>query len=253
MKTILRRIKPLFFCRQIYRYFNGQLFPKQTYAQLEEDIVIQGLLGKVEKFIDIGANDGFTFSNTFLFALNGAAGLCFEPVRSNFRLLNTLYLFNSTIQCISEGISNQTKEVQIQSEGLLSAIPTTQLSLSDAIDHSVSKTSKLEEILVKPLTYWVNMYPNFSSVDLVNIDVEGHELNVIQGIDFSRFKTRCFIIETHGEMRSDYPEIKDILGKYGYHPLIDNGLNMFWLSEDWIDLVKAKDLIGKFPGYRVLI
>jgi len=56
-------------------YFKNKIFPKTTYSQHHEDLVTQMLLGKVNRFIDIGANNGISVSNSFLFALDGASGL----------------------------------------------------------------------------------------------------------------------------------------------------------------------------------
>ena len=61
---------------------------KNSYAQHEEDRLIELLLPKgVNSFIDIGANDGVLFSNSFKFAKKEANGLCIEPSRNSFRKL----------------------------------------------------------------------------------------------------------------------------------------------------------------------
>lgn len=109
----------------ILTYTQNQRSPQSSYAQLQEDIVIQALIGSVEKFIDVGAYDGIKYSNTFLFALQGAKGLCFEPVKSTFFKLDRLYLFNPRVECINEGISNEEKTLEIKSYGPLSSIDET--------------------------------------------------------------------------------------------------------------------------------
>ena len=45
---------------------------KNSYAQHGEDNLIEFLLPGVSSFIDIGANDGVLFSNTYKFAKMGA-------------------------------------------------------------------------------------------------------------------------------------------------------------------------------------
>ena len=62
---------------------------KDSYAQHGEDKLVEQLLPNgVNSFIDIGANDGVLFSNTYKFAKNGARGLCLEPSRSSYNKLN---------------------------------------------------------------------------------------------------------------------------------------------------------------------
>jgi len=99
--------------KQLIKYLKSRLIPKRTYAQCNEDLVIQMILGKVLKFIDIGAFNGITLSNTFLFARKGARGLCFEPLFANYFRLKWFYCLNKRIKCIGEGISDKQREVHI--------------------------------------------------------------------------------------------------------------------------------------------
>ena len=71
------------------KYFIGLLCnnwkqSKDSYAQHGEDKLIENLLPKrVSSFLDIGANDGVLFSNTYKFA-KGGASICIEPSRSSY-------------------------------------------------------------------------------------------------------------------------------------------------------------------------
>ena len=65
---------------------NNWTIKKDSYAQHGEDKLVELLLPEgVKTFIDIGANDGVLFSNTYKVAKNGAQGLCVEPSRNSFR------------------------------------------------------------------------------------------------------------------------------------------------------------------------
>lgn len=214
-------------------YIKNKIFQKKTYSQHNEDLVIELLLGTIDRFIDIGANDGMAVSNTFLFSLKGADGLCFEPVCSTFIDLQSLYRFNNKIICIQEGISDQTKDIQIQKEGLLSYIPETlDPSIEKILDTYYSKIVDLETITVRPLSYWCSRYPKFFRCDFVSLDVEGHEFNALQGINFSTFQTKCFVIETNGDQRHDYDKIDNLLKENCYHAMLRNSLNTFWFAEN---------------------
>ncbi len=98
------------------RYISG----KDSYSQDGEDLIAIELLGEVNTFIDIGANDGFSSSNTFLFASMGAKGICLEPVQSIFWMLRALYLFNPRIRCFNYGISDHDADAVMVKSGLLS-------------------------------------------------------------------------------------------------------------------------------------
>ena len=67
---------------------------KDSYAQHGEDKLIENLLPKrVSSFLDIGANDGILFSNTYKFAKGGASGICIEPSRSSYFKLKLNHIF----------------------------------------------------------------------------------------------------------------------------------------------------------------
>jgi len=246
----------------IFKYFlpafkANRLSPKTTYAQYQEDIVVEFLLGSIHKFIDIGAADGITISNTFLFALQGAKGILFEPAPPLFRRLKLLYLFNQHCACIREGISDRSAILKMRLCGQLSTIEgTLNLEHAQAIGAHI-ETSPTITIRVNTLTHWISKYREFRDVDLISIDVEDHELNVLLGIDFNIIKTKCFIIETHEHkeghamsyIHKNYEDIKSVLKRAGYTTVLENPANTFWLRNDVIDENKINKIVSNFKGY----
>ena len=77
------------------KYYLGVLYKnwtklRKSYAQHGEDVLVEQLLPKgINSFIDIGANDGVLFSNTFKFAKSGVAGVC-DPSLSTYRKLASI-------------------------------------------------------------------------------------------------------------------------------------------------------------------
>ena len=53
----------------------AKISKKSSFAQAGEGLKLEELIGDVRWFVDIGANDGVTGSNTFYFALRGARGI----------------------------------------------------------------------------------------------------------------------------------------------------------------------------------
>jgi FkbM family methyltransferase len=248
-----------FFAKRILQYpsisyLKHKVNPISSYSQKNEDLVVKVLLGKVKTFIDIGANDGISDSNSFLFALQGARGLCFEPVSNIFKRLSNLYFLNSRVICINEGISDEQKRYEIRVDGVISTIietedPVNAICLNEYID----KNARKELIEVKPLSYQIEKYPYFQNVDLVSIDVEGHELNVVKGIDFKKIKVKCIIIESLGGKTTNYEVIESLLRKNDFIPILTNELNTFFMHKSILDLKRIETVLTNFTEYRGLI
>jgi hypothetical protein len=96
---------------------------RPSYAQAEEDTLAKELVGEVKWFVDIGAHAGMSGSNTFRFALDGAQGLCLEPVRDTFTKLRWLHLLNDRVTTIRLGVSDQDREADIVAADFLRKWP----------------------------------------------------------------------------------------------------------------------------------
>jgi FkbM family methyltransferase len=214
------------------------------------------LLGKVGSLIDIGANDGVTCSNSYKFILNGARALLFEPVPSSFSILRLIHSRNRRVTAVNEGCSDRTGSVDIVSAGLLS-FP---LETEDK-EHTKSNLAHFQgervviPVKVRPLSGYLSGRQEFRSCDFVSLDVEGHELAVLRGIDFRKFRTRCFIIETHGVgqevnwIHRNIIEIRDILMDNGYKPVLCSPENSFWIHKDTYVAPNDFEKVCQFPGY----
>src|ERR1039458_9860290 len=97
-----------------------------SFSQAGEDLIVENLLRTVEFFVDIGANDGISGSNTFYFALRGAHGICFEPVSETYTKLRWLYLLNPRVRTVQCGISDKSRTAEIVAADFLSSLPETE-------------------------------------------------------------------------------------------------------------------------------
>lgn len=199
---------------------NNWTVNKDSYAQHGEDKLIEQLLSNgVNSFIDIGANDGVLFSNSFKFAKNGAQGLCVEPSLIAFKKLKLNHLFHRNITCVHAAISNKNGKIYLNElgyESTLSRVSTKKINNSYAVD-CLSFDSILKN------------HPKFIEVDLLTIDTEGHEREVIQGLTNSNFKAKVIIIE------SDKIEVDAFLKLTPlrrYNVVYFNGVNTILIHKD---------------------
>ena len=199
---------------------NNWTVNKDSYAQHGEDKLVELLLPEgVKTFIDIGANDGVLFSNTFKFAKNGAQGLCVEPSPSAFRKLKLNQLLNKGVSCINAAISNTNGKVLLQEDGYES-------TLSRVVN---KKTQTSIEIPSYTMLDILCKFPSFRKVDIVSIDVEGHEYEVLEGMPTADFYTKLLIIESD---KSQIEELKQLKFFKHYNPIISNGINTFFIHNE---------------------
>ena len=155
---------------------------------------------KKNKFLDVGANDGKTFSNTHALALLGWNGVCVEPTNTAFLRLQKLYGDNKNIKCINAGISNVTDVFDIHESlnwnnseatiGILSTLNSENKNRFDGMNW------KLSEIILYTFEDLEKFYGlEEDSYDFINIDVEGHELIVLDEIESVLKKCRLLCIE----------------------------------------------------------
>lgn len=216
----------------------------KSYAQHGEDLLVEQLLGPIESFIDIGANDGVLFSNTYKFAKLGARGLCVEPSPSTFLKLRLNHLFHPRVRCIRAAVSNRSGSISFIKDGyeeVLSRV--SDPSCSKKPNHLTDKPSiSVPALTLKKI---LRRYSIFQQVDLLSVDVEGHEKQVFEGLEDCTFQARIIVLE------ADKMEIGNILSLpvfKDYTPKYTNGVNLILLhrSEAEKTQIKNYNLPGKF-------
>jgi FkbM family methyltransferase len=239
-----------------------RLFPRDTYAADYEDLAAWMLLGGVKSFVDVGANDGISGSNTFLFALRGATGLCFEPDPANFAQLVGMYRCHRRIRCVDEGVSDAPGQVAMRCDGLLSTITATEDPGLKSLLAGWRRVGASEvKITLNTLAHWFLCHPAFVGCDVLSIDVEGHELNVLRGIDWTSTPkpARCLIVETHAQGASglwchrDLGAISELLGAHDYQQVAKSANNTFWLHADEIVASRFATIKIMFPRYQWML
>lgn len=129
-----------------------------------------------EIFVDVGGNKGL-YSSTLIKKFNVKEIHIFEPCKLNIEIIKEKFS-DKRIKIINCGLSNLDSEAILYSNETGSGLA----SLSKRkLDHFGIKFDNEELIkLIRFDEYWKN---NIKSeyVDLMKIDVEGHELNVLEG------------------------------------------------------------------------
>lgn len=167
-------------------------------------------------FLDIGAHDGQSFSNTWFFEKDlGWKGICFEPLPHLFKQLKSCRDCICINACVSQ-IDGDLPFLHVDScdemlSGLCGTFNENKLNAVLADIAHFGGELKLIQMPCVRLDTILQEY-KVTHIDFLSLDVEGHELEVLKAIDFSKVVIDVITVE------NDYNDeaIRDILRANGF-------------------------------------
>lgn len=221
------------------------------FAQNDEDSILARFFGDQSEgvYIDVGAFDGVTFSNTYLFDLRGWNGICIEPNPEPFAKLQQKRPRATCIQAAIVGNEHQKPVTLYLSKMPILATLTTEHADKIAIIHgNVGETfDGFTEIEVPSmnLVQAIGKSTWNGTIDLLSIDVEWTNNEVLYGFDILGYKPRVIVIETGGGVR-------ETLDNVGYHFVAEHHSNLFYVR-DVADIRRMKAAFGIPPKVAALV
>jgi len=180
---------------------------------LEEDYILDYFKDQeTGTFIDIGANDGVTLSNTRALALKGFCGCLVEPAPLAYAKLKQLYSKEKkgcfyTYNC-AIGDHNG-KGTLFDSGTLLKTGDTSLVSTLVAEEkkrfESVISYTPVEVDVFKWKTFLNRL--TIKKFDFVSIDAEGFDLAILEQMDLTDVKLLCIEFNGHDMLRQRYSYI----------------------------------------------
>jgi FkbM family methyltransferase len=212
------------------------------YSQIGQDIILNELFCPALSngfYIDIGAHNGKTFSNSYHFERSGWDGMCIE---GNPRLIFELQQ-NRDCEVLPSVISDVDGECDFLSVSGNSEMLSTPKFNSNhrnlkRIFKNIKKTGgTVDQVKVVSSTLAkVLLERNIKNVDFISVDVEGSELNVLRGFDFDKVNVKLFIIENN---YFDFRVFSLFYGK-NYKLLFSQGSDEYYASEDFYKSIAHK-------------
>jgi FkbM family methyltransferase len=170
-------------------------------------------------FIDIGAHDGITGSNTYLLEKNGWNGICVEPMPENFR---TLCLNRKKSLCCDLAIYSSSNE-----EIMFDIFEMTVLSgISKHIKISEVYNKGKKSIMVKTITFndLLEKYNAPLVIDYLSLDTEGSEFEILKSVDLTKYIFGLIDVE-HNYVEPNRTQIKELLLNNGYEFIETNNVD----------------------------
>jgi len=175
------------------------------------------LIGTPQTFIDIGGNHGL-YTQAIVDLFPNVDAHIFEPASTNVRLLNEKFADYSNVTVNGKALSKEGGELTLYSDKPGSGLA----SLTKRnIDH-VNLKMDLEETVevIRFDEYWEG-----DSIDYVKIDVEGHELDVLDGFGNLIDKTKLIQFEFGGCNIDTKTHYRDF-----WYYFKDRGFDLFRIS-----------------------
>ncbi|HWA74206.1 MAG TPA: FkbM family methyltransferase [Polyangiaceae bacterium] len=204
-----------------------------SYSQNGEDVRLRRAFANQQSgfYIDVGANNPVEFSITKHFYDSGWSGINVEPAPAPFALVaaDRQRDINLNVGCSNKAGSM----VLYTGRGNLSA-----LSTFTALEAEVHRKNghKLEavETPVETLSAICEQHASGRTIDFLSIDVEGHEREVLEGADFSRFRPRVVVIEATrpNTTVSTHERWEHLLLDNGYEFVVFDGLNRYYVRRE---------------------
>ncbi len=253
MKKLLKRLLPEVLKAKLRQPRRLAPHAEETYSQEGEDMILRRIFhGRPAGFyVDVGAYHPQELSNTYALYLKGWRGINMDPVPGGMKEFSRVRPRDVNLEvAVSEAAGSltyhqfDTATVNTFSE----EVARQRVEYGDG-PHSDFKYRLIGQIKVEalPLTAILDRHlPAGQRIDLLNIDVEGHELAVLASNDWSKYPPLVIAIEDSALLGlDDLPdsEVARFLTARGYVPFCRTPLTLI--------LVLREQLVSTPQGPRL--
>lgn len=200
----------------------------QNFSQNNEQEHILNYFGDyIGSFLDLGCNNGETFSNTRALALKGWKGVLVDASPKAIERCRELYKGRKGIYIYDYAITGHMgKEIFHESSSLISSRDVGLVStFHDSEMSRFKSTVSYTPIEVKTLKWKTALNRwQIKSFDMMSIDIENDELNVLPDMDLTDVKLLCIEHNSSEEKKKQYLYYTR---KYGFDKIIyESGENL---------------------------
>ncbi|MDH5457929.1 MAG: FkbM family methyltransferase [Nitrospinota bacterium] len=237
-----RFLRPLYLRYELFLKRHGNTY----YSGFGEDIVLKKIFHRKGNgvYVDVGCWHPKWGSNTYLLHKKGWEGLNIDMDDFKIAMFN-IARKNATNICTA--VSDKEQDVMYYCSTNDSSLNTLEENFADAMAQNKPKLKyDLKQIHSKPLDK-ILAETSFAEkeIDLLTIDVEGHELPVLQSLNFEKYKPKVVVVELHEE------KIESILDHVIYQFIQSKNYSLFsWVLPSLIfvrDGYLTESVVVPFP------
>ena len=165
---------------------------KISFSLTSIDLLVSYIFKSKKKgvYVDVGCNHPVYSNNTYLLYKKGWRGINIDLDKKSIDLFNT---YRNDDFNLEAAVSSKVEDVELYFFHDKSPINTINKNL---LNFQTAKPKKIKKVTTKTLNSIIEKSPfSEEEIDFLSIDVEGHELNVLNGFDLKKYAPKIIVIE----------------------------------------------------------
>jgi FkbM family methyltransferase len=198
-------------------YIKHKVFiKKKSYAMDNEDTAVLDYFKDKKNgfYVDVGCYHPIHRNNTYLLHKQDWKGVNIDTSEFSIDLFNHVRPKDLNYHC---GISNKSEVVKLYYQKELSQLSTTERDQAETVFQGNIKEKEIQAFTLDEILNR-DKYKN-TKIDFLDIDVEGADLKVLEGLSFDKFKPELVCVEIHA---------KEIKQSDIYKFLADKNYELLW-------------------------
>jgi len=217
------------------------------YSQHGEDFLLDRMLHKENGFfVEVGCIDGRIFSNTLSFEERGWKGLCVEAHADYIELIKQNRPNSIVCHCAVGDKDEDDVIFYANDRGSLSTLDRSKQAEWEK-NYAPYFHGFEEQHIAKKTLSTIFQENQIQEIDILSIDIEGYELQALQGLDLHVYRPTVLVVEV------DNPEtalaLDDQLLPFGYIRSVQLASNLFYV----ISSTYHQQIVGKVYQHIKLI
>ena len=215
--------------KKVFSFIFWIFIKNKNYSQSNEELILKEIFKNQKKgfYIDVGAHHPFRYSNTALLYKKGWNGINVEANISNMWLFNCFRRRDINLNYI---VSNKTHPLvfyYFEESALNGILSKNRLKLLQKNGLTPFKKKKFTPISLNRI---LELHLNEEKkIDLLSIDVEGHDFEVIQSLDLKKYFVKVILTE----LKENKSKLNQHLKENGYRLFKREDRNLFYLKENY--------------------
>jgi FkbM family methyltransferase len=223
------------FIKEFPSYLNRKIKSKKiSYSLTSIDLIVDYIFKKENGiYIDVGCNHPVYNNNTYLLNKKGWQGINIDIDEKSIELFNLFRKRDVNLNLAVSSKQTELEYINFHEKSPINMIRTAQ-------NQNLYSSEKVKKIKSDTLDSIIENSPyKDKKIDFISIDVEGHELEVIKGLNIKKYKPSIIVIE-YLDTSLKKIEIKNfdllnIINSEIYKLMIKNEYHMVnWLHSDLI-------------------